>query len=70
MDGDASEENKAKLRAASDYFTRLNAKRAADGKGCAYRFFMLSPADYRAFFDAVCAGAYTNFASTLQLQLS
>lgn len=70
MDGDTSEENKAKLRAATDYFGKLNAKRSADGKLGTYHFYLLTPADYKAFFDAVCAGACAEFVSTLQAQLS
>lgn len=43
---------------------------AAEGVSGTYRFYFLSPADYKAFFDAVCAGAHAGFSPTLQTQLS
>ena len=67
IDGDTSEENRAKLRDALAYFSSVNRLRSCPGR---YHFFFLSPSDYAAFFDAVHAGTYATFLSRLQSDLT
>lgn len=72
-DGDAAPKNKAKMKGATDFLSLVNAKRATErpDEPGTYRFFFLSPCDYKAFFDAMEAGTLGSFVSRLgQLLLS
>lgn len=65
MDGDASEENKAKLRYATAHCGRLNKMQ----KEVTYTFKMLSPNSYSHFFDQLREGKHAEFRSELEAGL-
>ncbi|HSH62476.1 MAG TPA: hypothetical protein VK988_23055 [Acidimicrobiales bacterium] len=65
-DTDASDENKAKLRYASEHFDRINSRQ----KDAVYHMKLLSPASYDAFFDALKRGDAARHVSALQATLS
>lgn len=69
-DGDASDENRAKLAGASEWFSRINAKLAEAGSAKRYFFCFLGQSDIAPFFDAVCDGSYQDFLSNLQEELA
>jgi type III restriction enzyme len=69
-DGDASEENKAKLRGATEWFDRVNALLEAAGSPRRYSFCFLGQSDVDPFFDALCDGRYATFLSRLQAELT
>ncbi|MDA8317591.1 MAG: DEAD/DEAH box helicase family protein [Actinomycetota bacterium] len=64
-DPDASDENRAKLRYATEHFDRINS-RQDDAR---YHMRFLSPASYDAFFDALKRGEAVAFVSALQATL-
>ncbi|MDQ1700436.1 MAG: type restriction enzyme, partial [Frankiaceae bacterium] len=65
-DDDDSDENRAKLRAATEHFQRVNAQQSAR------RYYMkfLSPVSYVGFFQAVRDGTASAFVGALQAQLA
>lgn len=65
-DPDASDENRAKLRYATDHFDRINSRQDA----ARYHMKFLSPASYDAFFGALKRGEAVDFVSALQATLS
>jgi len=67
MDGDTSEENRAKLRGATEYFAAIN--RLGEGRSGRYYPKFLSPSDYTAFFDSLADGSYPTFLSLLEADL-
>lgn len=65
-DGDVTDENRAKLRFATDHFNRINARQS----GVHYSMKFLSPESYDAFFGALKAGKAVAYVSSLQATLS
>jgi type III restriction enzyme len=65
-DGDDGDENRAKLRFASEHFERLN----AENTGRRYHMKFLSPVSYDAFFQQLKSGNATAYVSALQAALS
>ncbi|OPZ93843.1 MAG: Type III restriction enzyme, res subunit [candidate division TA06 bacterium ADurb.Bin417] len=65
VDGDASEENKAKLRYSRDHFNRVNELQ----KEQRYYFKFLSPSSYELFFKRLREKEYENFKSELEARL-
>lgn len=68
MNEDTKDENRAKIKSATEYFAKVNELRA--GKPGRYYFYLLSPSDYTAFFDDAAAGKYPDFLPTLQAELT
>lgn len=64
-DDDDSDENKAKLRFATEHFDRVNAAQ----KDAMYRMKFVSPESYDAFFQAIRDGTVATYESALQAQL-
>jgi type III restriction enzyme len=65
MDGDISDENKAKLRYSKEHFERVNKLQ----KEQRYCFKFLSPGSYDLFFKALREKAYKDFKSELEAKL-
>ena len=65
IDGDVSDENRAKLRYAREHFARVNKLQ----KEQRYYFKFLSPGSYDLFFKALSDGTYKNFKSELEAKL-
>jgi type III restriction enzyme len=65
MDGDVSDENKAKLRYTKEHFNRLNKLQKEQN----YYFRFLSPISYDLFFKALREGTYRDFKSELEAKL-
>jgi type III restriction enzyme len=65
MDGDISDENKAKLRYAKEHFNRINKLQKVQN----YYFKFLSPVSYDLFFKALREGSYRDFKSELEAKL-
>ena len=65
-DGDVSDENKAKLRFASEHFERINGLQ----NKAVYTMKFLSPESYDGFFQALRDGSAPGFVSGLQASLS
>jgi type III restriction enzyme len=65
-DGDDSDENKAKLKFATEHFDRIN-KRQRQAK---YHMKFLSPSSYDGFFQAIRSGQAPAFVSGLQATLA
>ena len=65
MNNDTSDENKAKLRYAREYFTRVNGLQ----KKQRYYFKFLSPGSYDLFFKALREKTYKDFKSELEAKL-
>jgi type III restriction enzyme len=64
-DSDDSDENRAKLRFASEHFERINFAQ----KETVYHMQFVSPSSYDAFFHAIREGAAISFVSSLQATL-
>jgi type III restriction enzyme len=64
--GDDSEENKAKFRAAKSHFQAVNDTLAADGIAQRYIFHFLSPADYPEFFGYLSDGRLISGSETFR----
>jgi len=65
-DGEVTDENRAKLRFATEHFNRINARQS----GAHYSMKFLSPESYDAFFGALKAGQAVAYMSSLQATLS
>jgi len=65
MDGDVSDENKAKLRYSKEHFARVNELQ----KEHRYYFKFLSPGSYDLFFKALREKTYKEFRSELEAKL-
>jgi type III restriction enzyme len=65
-DADTSDENRAKLRFASDHFQRINARQ----RKVRYHMKFLSPMSYDAFFDALKKGGAAAYVSALHATLT
>ncbi len=65
MDGDDSDENKAKFRFAKDHFERVNAKQDE----AVYHMKFVSPKSYDAFFQALRNEMVVDYESELQALL-
>ncbi|MFC1916711.1 DEAD/DEAH box helicase, partial [Chloroflexota bacterium] len=65
MDGDVSDENKAKLQYSKEHFARVNELQ----KEQRYYFKFLSPESYDLFFKALREKTYKNFKSELEANL-
>lgn len=65
-DLDLSDENRAKLRYASDHFARVNERQSE----FTYHMKLLSPNSYDAFFGAIKRGNAADYVSSLQATLS
>jgi type III restriction enzyme len=65
-DDDDSDENKAKLKYASEHFERVNKKQ----NDAVYHMMFVSPGSYDAFFQRLKDGSVTSFTSALQATLA
>lgn len=65
-DADASDENRAKLRFATDHFERINHRQT----DATYHMLFVSPASYDAFFGALKRGEASSYVSALQATLT
>ena len=65
-DGDESDENRAKLRYATEHFDRINARQ----RKVRYHMKFISPGSYDAFFDALKRGEAPGYVSALQATIS
>lgn len=65
-DADTSDENRAKLRYATEHFDRINARQ----RKATYRMKFLSPMSYDAFFGALKRGEAASYVSALQATLA
>jgi type III restriction enzyme len=65
-DADASDENRAKLRFATEHFERINGRQET----AIYHLLFLSPASYDAFFGALKRGEGATYVSALQATLT
>jgi type III restriction enzyme len=68
-DQDVSDENRAKLAGAKDWFAQIDRLLTEAREPRRYFFYFLGQSDVIPFFDAVCAGTYPTFLSTLQSKL-
>lgn len=66
MDGDVSDENRAKLRYTTEHFARVNELQ----KEQRYYFKFLSPTSYDLFFKSLREKTYKNFKSELEAKLA
>jgi type III restriction enzyme len=64
-DGDDSDENRAKLRYATEHFERINKAQYA----ATYHMKFISPISYDAFLHSIRDGSAPTFVSTLQAAL-
>ena len=65
MDGDVSDENRAKLRYTKEHFNRINKLQKEQN----YYFKFLSPVSYDLFFKALGEGTYRDFKSEIEAKL-
>jgi len=65
-DADETDENRAKLRYASEHFERINSRQ----NGTRYHMKFISPTSYDAFFGALKRGEGAGFVSALQATLA
>jgi len=65
MDGDVSDENKAKLRYTKEHFNKINKLQKEQN----YYFKFLSPISYDLFFKALREGTYRDFKSEIEAKL-
>ncbi|MBK5224112.1 MAG: hypothetical protein JJE52_14805 [Acidimicrobiia bacterium] len=65
-DADVSDENRAKLRFATEHFERINSRQG----DAIYHMLFLSPTSYDAFFGALKRGEAASYVSALQASLT
>ena len=64
-DADVSDENRAKLRYATEHFDRVNSLQSEHR----YHFNLLSPCSYDLFFQSLREGQYYGFKSEIEAKL-